>query len=214
MRTAADLRVRLMANVHAAATAAMHADNDVIQQAVDELATGGRLDEHTNAFLRRAHQLVIGLTAALNAVLDTHRELRDQYGVVGCRECDTSEAEACRTLRRIADIVSLYSLQRLPFVDAAEAFRRARLHYTDRGESGQLVTSVEEITGAYVVRHLRLDPPPPPAAPTAEGERVLIVDQASGLVTIWPLMPLAEISLHYQRYKRGQSPTSVDPAGG
>lgn len=85
--------------------------------------------------------MVIGLAAAFDSVLHTHRGLNHRYGAIGCRECGTAEDEPCRTLRRLSDIVTLYKLRCLPVIDAAEVWRRARAHRHD-GQPGQLLTVV------------------------------------------------------------------------
>lgn len=206
MGSTTDLYVQVKESVEAVAAVAMRADNDTVQLAIDQLGVGGLLDEDTIVFLRRAHPTVLGLTTTLQAVLDTHQSLRDEYGALGCRERGTPVSEPCRTLARMAEF-GPQSNRRLPILDEAVAWRIAREHLGKGTRSGQLLIAMEEFGDGYVARPIRLVLPNPPAVPGPDTERVLIIDKRSGEITTWPLMTRAATAVMYRRYKRGEAMT-------
>jgi hypothetical protein len=213
MRTASDVHARIKDTLEAAITAARRADNDRIQCVLDDAASSGSLDDHSVAFLRQAHALVLGAAIALSAVTEVHSGLSDQCGTVDCRSCGTLEHELCPTIGRIADVLALYRMKRLTAIDVAEAWRRANAYFArDRTSGGHSLISVEEFSEGFIARSAHITLPPPPAVPRPDSERVLILDRMTGEITVWPLMPTSVINTQYRRYKRGEPTELPHPA--
>ncbi|MEV5576611.1 hypothetical protein AB0L06_41840 [Spirillospora sp. NPDC052269] len=206
-----DSHARLVKYVHAAAKLAVRADHLALDRTGRRLAADGALDQASAEFLQQAPRTVIVLAAALHAILDLHRPWAGSPDPgAGCRECGTSKVAACRTLGRMADVLGAHQLDKLPCVDAAEAWRRAhpRRRPADRGE---VVSTVTEIADAYVVRSMVIEPPPVPIRVEPSSERVLLVDKVTGQVVIWPLMPLPALERGYSRYRQGARTISLMP---
>ncbi|MGI5171629.1 hypothetical protein ACQEU3_45520 [Spirillospora sp. CA-253888] len=210
--TQAEFHARLALTVQAAESSAMRADQQTVERAVQHLAETELLDKASAEFLRESSRMVVGLSAALNAVLDVHQAMLHPDGSdVGCRECGTAAA-SCRTLKQIAHTFTLHRLRRLPCVDAAEAWRRARARYRP-SDSKEVASLVTEISGAFVVRSLAVTLPSPPARVGPGSERVLVVDKLTGQVVVWPLMPEAALAASYARYRKGQSTIPLETDG-
>ncbi|MFC5188121.1 hypothetical protein [Actinomadura harenae] len=201
---------RLVQYVHAAATSAVRADHNALGRAVHRLVVDGALDQGTMEFLQQAPRTVIALTTALNAILDLHRPSASSETDAGCRACGTSKATACRTLRRMADVFAAHQAARLPCVDAAEAWRRARARQP-AANRGEVVSTVTEIADAYVVRSMVIEPPSVPTRVEPSSERVLLVDKTTGQTVIWPLMPLPALERGYARYRQGARTVVLTP---
>ncbi|MCP2335175.1 hypothetical protein [Actinomadura rupiterrae] len=209
---AARIRARIVQSVHAAEVTTMRADHLAITRAAQHLAAHGLLDEPSAEFLRDAPQLVIALTAALNAVLDIHQGTSSLDGASGgCGQCDTNGALPCRTVLRLANVFTLHRMRQLPCVDAADAWRRAqaRCHPVQSGEVASLVYDLQD---AFAVRNLVIAAPPPPSRVATDTERVLLVDKETGRSMIWPLMAWGTLDAAYTRYKRDSTipPTTND----
>jgi hypothetical protein len=209
LRTADEIRERAEALVEAAITAAKRVDRHVVRAVAEDLARRDAIDERTLDFLRNVHELVLATATALGCVLDAHVS-RVGSGASGCCECGTGEAEPCRTLRRLGDVLSLYEGQDLAVVDEAEVWRRANAYFTRCGGHGRLLVLVDEFADGYVARPAWVDLPPPPKVSTMRTERVLIVDKVTGEISNWPLMTTADLAIHYS-HQRGKH---VDRARG
>ncbi|MEV4251691.1 hypothetical protein AB0J52_00835 [Spirillospora sp. NPDC049652] len=211
-----DSHARLAQYVHSAGTLAVRADQLALARTGHRLVADGTLDQASAEFLQRAPRTVIVLAAALHAVLDLHRPTSGSSDAeAGCCACGTSEAAACRTLERMTEVLTAHQMDRLPCVDAAEAWRRARARWRAPGR-GEVVSTVAEIADAYVVRSMVVEPPPVPARVEPSSERVLLVDKITGQVVIWPLMALPALERAYARYRQGERTVSLTrrPAGG
>jgi hypothetical protein len=138
--TVTELHEWVETSMRAAMTAAMRADPGAIPAAIEELVARRWLDPHSIAFLDRARALVLGSTAALAMVVEDHRPARSADGTEVCRACGIT---ACRTLRRIADILTAYFGRHPAGIDRAEAWRRADA-WLNRDSPQRVLVTVED----------------------------------------------------------------------
>ncbi|HEU5023600.1 MAG TPA: hypothetical protein VFV01_01640 [Spirillospora sp.] len=95
-------------------------------------------------------------------------------------------------------------------IDAAEAWRRARLRLPGSNDESALLIHIEEFGDGFLAVPIRVAIPEPPPVPTAETPTGLVVDMCTGTVTRWPLLPLPVLAMQYRRYQNGQPMTFDD----
>ncbi|MGI5325053.1 hypothetical protein [Actinomadura nitritigenes] len=96
-------------------------------------------------------------------------------------------------------------------IDAAEAWRRARLRLPEGNDESALLIRIQEFEDGYLAVPVRVAIPEPPPIPTAETPTGLVVDKSTGVVTRWPLLPLPVLARQY-RFYQNRRPMTFDDA--
>ncbi|MEU8347831.1 hypothetical protein AB0C74_39555 [Spirillospora sp. NPDC048832] len=195
MHAATDRLAHLLQGVENIRRLAERADPEVIESLLAQPAAG-HLDDHTLDFLRRARDLLFITTQTLSMMLRT----ADPFTTRGCRAEETSTTDSRFT--------SPSASQPSSPLDAAEAWRRAHLHFARHHEDSILV-HIEEFEEGYRAMPIVASVPEPPSVPTIETPTTLVIDKATGAATLWPLLRLEVLTRHYRSYKR-QAPISFD----
>lgn len=161
--------------IHAAAISAMRADPQAVAAFVQDPPG---LDPHTRDFVRDARRLALACTTALVAVLEEYRP--------DGRNCLACGSPECRTLRRVAEVLTAHSVHPAS-LDRAEAWRRADACLS-RGNGPTVPIGVQRFEHGFVAW---------PAFDMGEGDFVLIVDAHTGAVTRWPRLPMDVLTREY-----------------
>lgn len=93
-------------------------------------------------------------------------------------------------------------------LDAAEAWRRARLHLPYRDDALILI-HIQEFGEGYQAIPILVPIPEPPQVPTLETATTLVIDKTTGTVTRWPLLRMDTLARQYRRYMN-QEPMTFD----
>lgn len=195
MHAATDRLAHLLQDVENIWRLAERADSEAIENLLAQ-PVADHLDDHTLNFLRRAQDLIFITTRTLTMVLRTAAPSTTR----GCQQEETTDTGSC--------FPSLLASQHPMPLDAAEAWRRARLHFSRHHEDSILI-HIKEFEEGYQAIPIVASVPEPPPVPTIETPTTLVLDKATGAATLWPLLRLEVLARHYLSYKR-QAPIAFD----
>jgi hypothetical protein len=193
MPAATDRHAHILRGAESIQRLAERADPQAIERLLTQPAAA-HLDDDTLDFLHRARNLVSITAQALVTVLESTASstMRGYEQEQTSANCPTPSLAA----------------QHPGPLDAAEAWRRARLYFSRQHEDPILV-HIEEFDHGYQAMPIVLSLPELPSSPTIETPTTLVFDKTTGAAPLWPLLRLDVLASHYRSYKR-QAPITLE----